>query len=149
MNTAPIIILRTLYDYCLENNFKHPHMIIAKELINGRYLTGKAFTVRDIKLEVYKYLGFTEQQADSKKRYRELVEARHIAMSLCAEFKQPNWTFSFIGEEIGNKDHSTVMHAVRVIRDYCDTEPKFKLKYEDIRELIIQKFNLKNGKEKK
>jgi len=49
----------------------------------------------------------------SKKRNKQLVYPRHIAMYLCRRLTDAS--FPQIGEQFGGRDHTTVMHATEKI----------------------------------
>lgn len=140
------IILRTLYNFCVNHNFKHPHMYVAREILNNEANSGKNL-LRKIKLDVYHYYGFSEEQAEMKNRKRERVEVRQVAMSLCNEFLGERISLSVIGEEIAGMDHSTVIHACKTVKKHNETEVFYKERFDAIRNYIIQKYNL-NGSEK-
>lgn len=59
--------------------------------------------------------GFTSRDLRGRKRNPELVRARQIAMYLCRELLGES--FPSLGRIFGGKDHSTVMHAVKKIRE--------------------------------
>ena len=60
------------------------------------------------------YSEFTIDDLCSANRSRDLVLARQIAMYLCRELTE--MSLPKIGQEFGNRDHTTVMHADRKIR---------------------------------
>lgn len=65
--------------------------------------------------ETANYFGFTIADLQSKSRTRTLVTARQIAMYLLRELTE--MSLPRIGAEFGGRDHTTVMHADRKIRD--------------------------------
>lgn len=65
--------------------------------------------------ETANYFGFTLGDLQSKSRTRTLVTARQIAMYLLRELTE--MSLPRIGAEFGGRDHTTVMHADRKIRD--------------------------------
>lgn len=66
-----------------------------------------------IKRIVSDYYGLTRQQLVSKSRTKNISNARHIAMYLCR--KHLDLPFTKIGDEFGNRDHSTVMSSCEKI----------------------------------
>ena len=56
----------------------------------------------------------------SRTRKREIVFARQLAMTLSKELT--NCSLEKIGLVIGNKDHATVLHAKKTIRNLSDTD---------------------------
>lgn len=65
--------------------------------------------------ETASYFGFSIAELQSKSRTRTLVNARQIAMYLLRELTE--MSLPRIGAEFGGRDHTTVMHADRKIRD--------------------------------
>ena len=61
------------------------------------------------------YFGLTIEDLQSASRTRLLVTARQIAMYLCRELT--DMSLPKIGEQFGGRDHTTVMHAERKIRE--------------------------------
>ena len=60
------------------------------------------------------YFGLTIEDLCSTSRSRVLVTARQIAMYLCRELTE--LSLPKIGQQFGGRDHTTVMHADRKIR---------------------------------
>ncbi len=65
--------------------------------------------------ETVAYFGITVDELCGRSRNHALVTARQIAMYLCRELTE--LSLPKIGEAFGGKDHSTVLHAVRKIRE--------------------------------
>ena len=144
--TASNIVLETLYKFCEEHNFKHPHMIIAKELV-AKGLEQSQCTIENIKLIVYSYFNFTIEQVERKTRKREIVQARQIAHFFAKETSdhfELGWSFADIGKEIGKKNHATVLHACKRVEGFCETERSYNMKIIAIRDII--RINLKPPK---
>lgn len=64
--------------------------------------------------ETANYFGITPDEICSTSRTQTLVRARQVAMYLCRELTE--LSLPKIGSEFGGKDHTTVMHAVKKIR---------------------------------
>lgn len=71
-------------------------------------------TVGMIMAQTAAYSEFSIDDLCSTNRSRDLVLARQIAMYLCRELTE--MSLPKIGQEFGNRDHTTVMHADRKIR---------------------------------
>ncbi len=70
-------------------------------------------TVDDILERVCQHYGISQQHVYSKSRKRELVQVRQVSMYLAQKFtKMPA---SRIGQLIGGRDHSTVLHSCQAI----------------------------------
>jgi chromosomal replication initiator protein len=59
----------------------------------------------------------------SQKRKRPIVQARAMAMALAKELTQ--LSYADIGREFGDRDHSTVMHSCKQVRDRMKTDTDF------------------------
>lgn len=70
----------------------------------------KIITIECIQKEVCKYYNISLTELLSKKRNKQLVYPRHIAMFLCR--KMTDASFPLIGDQFGGRDHTTVMHGV-------------------------------------
>lgn len=71
-------------------------------------------TIGLIMAQTAAYSEFTIDELCSTNRSRSLVLARQMAMYLCRELT--DMSLPKIGQEFGNRDHTTVMHAERKIR---------------------------------
>jgi hypothetical protein len=78
--------------------------------------------------------GVTAHSMRSKTRKREVVEARQIAMVLCMVFLKS--TLAATGQKFGGRDHSTVIHAKRVVQDMLDTDASYRVKYKRCYKMI-------------
>lgn len=54
-----------------------------------------------------------------------IARARHALMWLARETTM--WSAPEIGRRIGGRDHSTVLHSIRVARRLRDSDPRFRL----------------------
>ncbi len=59
----------------------------------------------------------------AKTRKREVVVARQVAMYFAKEYT--NLSLKAIGYHFGNRDHSTVIHAINTVGDMMDTDRRF------------------------
>ena len=76
---------------------------------------------------VAEHFNISSQDIRGSKRNSEIVQPRHIAMYLCRNMT--NLSLSSIGESLGKRDHSTIMHGIEKV----DNDMK---QYEDIRRTI-------------
>ena len=96
----------------------------------------KPVTITYIKRKVCDYFNVSTIDLCSKGRTRELTYARQIAMYLARELT--NVSLPKIGENFGDRDHSTVMHACDKIKTLLINDPETK----SIINLLIS--NIKN-----
>ncbi len=86
--------------------------------------------LQTIRRTVCDYLNVDETSLESKSRKREIVDARQISMYLAKEYTSKS--LSTIGQFIGKKDHSTVLHAYKSVRNMMDTNKKFRETIEEL-----------------
>jgi chromosomal replication initiator protein len=86
--------------------------IVLKDLIPDS--TGPEVTSGLIMAQTAAYFGLTLDDLCGASRSRVLVNARQIAMYLCRELT--DLSLPKIGQQFGGRDHTTVMHADRKIR---------------------------------
>lgn len=75
----------------------------------------KPLTTNRIIETVARHYGITVNEIKGKKRRKEIVNPRQVAMYLARELT--DLSFPKIGEEFGNKNHSTVIHAYEKIHE--------------------------------
>ena len=83
-----------------------------------------------IKKAVCKKYNIKITDIESKKRNREFSHPRQIAMYLCREML--DLSLPKIGESFGGRDHTTVLHAYRIIKNQIKIDPTLA---EDVRNL--------------
>ena len=66
----------------------------------------------------------------TKTRKREVVQARQLAMYFCKNYTK--YSLSYIGSQIGKKDHATVLYACKAVTDLIETDRNFKIQVEEI-----------------
>jgi chromosomal replication initiator protein len=86
--------------------------IVLKDLLPSE--TGPEITAAQIMAATAQYFGVTVDDLCGTSRSRVLVTARQIAMYLCRELT--DLSLPKIGQAFGGRDHTTVMHADRKIR---------------------------------
>ena len=87
--------------------------IVLKDLISDDDAT--EITASMVIGQTASYFGLTIDDLCGSSRSRVLVTARQIAMYLCRELT--DLSLPKIGQQFGGRDHTTVMHANRKIRE--------------------------------
>ncbi len=93
--------------------------------------TVQKITPRKILSQTAKEFSFKIRDLCGKSRQKELVNARHIAMYLLR--KDLNLPLMKIGELLGNRDHSTVIHAIEKINQEFTTNETIRHRVVKIR----------------
>ncbi len=98
---------------------------LAKQMID-KYVknNSREISIDFIQKIVCDYFGIPVDQIHSKTRKREIVQARQIAMYFAK--KMTKSSLAYIGLHCGNKDHATVLHACRTVKNLIDTDKKFR-----------------------
>ena len=84
------------------------------------------------------YFGVKTQDVCGKKKTKELVEPRQLAMYLITVIL-PEIPLASIGQFFGGRDHTTVIHARDKMQAQITESEGFKKKAEDIKNLIYNK----------
>ena len=84
----------------------------------------KPLTIKQIKSHVSDFFNVSESDLSSKTRTKEIAHARQVAMYLSRELT--SISLPKIGENFGNRDHTTVMHACDKIKKLLDTDTDTK-----------------------
>lgn len=79
----------------------------------------REITAEDICRIVYTFFNVSEEDFFSKKRSREIVQARQVSMYLCK--KHTNLSLKSIGEAL-MRDHATVVHAIKTVSNLLETD---------------------------
>ena len=91
----------------------------------------KELTIEDIVHATCEYYHVKNESIYASSRKRDIVLARQMAMYLTHKHL-PNLSLARIGQCIGSKDHSTVLHACRTIEDQIGVDKAVELAVEDI-----------------
>lgn len=81
------------------------------------------------------YLGEQKLSLKSKSRYRELVELRNI---FCFLARTMGYSLNTIGDSLGKRDHTTIIHNVSCFKNLIETSDPFRQKYITILTYIKQ-----------
>lgn len=94
-------------------------------------LQDKLVTIENIQKTVAEYYKVKVADLLSKRRSRSIARPRQMAMALAKELT--NHSLPEIGDHFGGRDHTTVIHACRKIKDLIHTENDFA---EDFKNLM-------------
>lgn len=90
----------------------------------------KKITIECIQKEVCKYYGLDISEMLSKKRNKQLVVPRQVAMFLCR--KLTDASLPLIGDQFGGRDHTTVMHSLDKVNREINEQPELALIIEQL-----------------
>ncbi len=96
--------------------------------------TPREITIENIQKTVCNYFDLPLDKLKSKSRKRETVQARQLAMYFSKMYTKSS--LAVIGNKCGNKDHATVLHACKTVKNLVDTDKQFKKYVEEIDKMI-------------
>ncbi|MDD6209685.1 MAG: chromosomal replication initiator protein DnaA [Bacteroidales bacterium] len=124
-------IVVSLMAHSLLNN-KEIDLDLAKKIVaqSVRIKEPALLSVEKIKEVVCRHFDLEEALIQSGKRTREVCQARQIAMFLSK--KLTDKSLAHIGTIIGKRDHATVLHACRTVRDQIEIDKSFRSTVDEI-----------------
>ncbi|MBX3724288.1 MAG: chromosomal replication initiator protein DnaA [Xanthomonadales bacterium] len=81
-------------------------------------------SIGNIQKTVADYYGLRQSDMTSERRQRSVVRPRQMAMALAKELTEHS--LPEIGDGFGGRDHTTVLHACRVMRKLVETDGKMR-----------------------
>ncbi|MEK7164488.1 MAG: chromosomal replication initiator protein DnaA, partial [Patescibacteria group bacterium] len=103
-----------------------PSLEVAKEVVSSITMSQKkgGITSRELLKTVSEYFDITLDELTGQSRRKELVVPRQITMFLMRE--ELDASYPTIGKELGDRDHTTAMHAYGKIKRDMDNEEKIR-----------------------
>lgn len=93
-------------------------------------------TAHTVKFVVAGATDITIEEMDSPIRPEYIAWPRQIAMYLCRELL--HMRLERIGQSFGGRDHGTVIHAIRRVKQRMETEPKIQSEIEALKAQITK-----------
>jgi len=116
-------------------NRKKITLELARQMINKFVKnTTREISIDYIQKVVCDYFDMQVDVLKSKTRKREIVQARQLAMYFAKQLTKSS--LASIGAQCGNKDHATVLHAVRTVNNLTETDKRFRLYVDDLRKKL-------------
>jgi chromosomal replication initiator protein len=97
-------------------------------------LQDKQVSIQNIQRVVGEYYKVKMGDFISKRRSRSVARPRQVAMSLAKELT--NYSLPEIGDAFGGRDHTTVLHACRKIKELCNTNPDMQQDLKNLQRLL-------------
>ena len=94
----------------------------------------KEITIKSIQDTVCLYFNLEQAAIQGKSRKSEISTARQIIMFLAKKYTE--FSFANIGKVVGKRDHATVLHACKTVKDQIDTNKVFRVKVQEIEEQL-------------
>ena len=105
-----------------------------KLLVKNSSKQKKAVSIKDVIKAVCEFYNVEEKTLYEKTRRKEVVKPRQIAMYILRQ--DFNTSYPYIGQKLGGRDHTTVIHACDKIKSAIKTESALEQEIEQIREVI-------------
>ncbi|TQD39329.1 chromosomal replication initiator protein DnaA [Haloflavibacter putidus] len=97
--------------------------------------TKKEISIDHIQKVVSDYFQMDVDTLQSKTRKRHIVQARQIAMFFAKKLTKAS--LASIGTQIGKRDHATVLHACKTVKNLTTTDKEFKRFVDDLDKKLI------------
>lgn len=101
-----------------------------KKLIKNNIKTKKSVSIADVVKIVAEYYNIPENFIYNKTRRKDVVKPRQIIMYLLREYF--DISYPTIGEKLGGRDHTTVIHSYEKIKKEVLVDPHLNKEVEDI-----------------
>jgi chromosomal replication initiator protein len=93
-------------------------------------LQERLVTIENIQKTVAEYFKIRVADLLSKRRSRSITRPRQVAMALAKELT--NHSLPEIGDAFGGRDHTTVLHACRVIKELRESQTRMNEDYQNL-----------------
>ena len=90
----------------------------------------RLITIENIQKEVAEYYKLRVSDLLSRRRTRTIARPRQMAMALSKELT--NHSLPEIGDSFGGRDHTTVLHACRKIKELRETNADIREDYKNL-----------------
>ena len=105
-----------------------------KELIKNTSKPKKNVSVKDVVRVTSEFYGIEESSIFEKGRKKEVIKPRQVIMYILRE--DFDISFPSIGDKVGNRDHSTVIHSYEKIKNDLKTDPELVQEISHIRSML-------------
>ena len=105
-----------------------------KELLKNTSKPKKNISIKDVIRVTSEFYGIEEIVIFEKGRKKEVIKPRQVIMYLLRE--DLDISFPSIGDKVGNRDHSTVIHSYEKIKNDLKTDPELVQEINQIRSML-------------
>ncbi|MEO0798979.1 MAG: chromosomal replication initiator protein DnaA [Pseudomonadota bacterium] len=105
---------------------------VIRDLMHG--MEPRRIRIEEILKVVSRHFGVSRGDILSQRRHRSVVWPRQIGMYLAKQMTARS--LPEIGRRFGNRDHTTVLHAIRKIDDQLSKSPRLKEEIDDLKRLL-------------
>jgi chromosomal replication initiator protein len=105
-----------------------------KDLIKNTAKPKKNVSTKEIIKTISDFYGIEESQIYEKGRKKEIIKPRQVIMYILRE--DFDISFPSIGEKVGNRDHSTVIHSYEKVKNDIKTDAELAEEINQIRSML-------------
>ncbi|MBZ0209639.1 MAG: chromosomal replication initiator protein DnaA [Hyphomicrobium sp.] len=105
---------------------------VIRDLVQG--LEPRRIKIEDILRIISRHFGVSKGDLLSQRRHRSVVWPRQVGMYLAKQLTARS--LPEIGRRFGNRDHTTVLHAIRKIEGELSGNPRLKEELEELKRLL-------------
>ncbi len=110
------------------------NLIEAKNLVKNNLKPQKSVSIKDVLRIVSEFYNVEEKSLHEKTRRKEVVKPRQVVMYLLRE--DFNTSYPYIGQKLGGRDHTTVIHAYEKIKNDIKVDQLLNQDVNKIREIL-------------
>ncbi|MDO8493304.1 MAG: chromosomal replication initiator protein DnaA [bacterium] len=105
-----------------------------KQLVKNSSKQRKTVSIKDVLKAVCDFYNIDEKSLYEKTRRKEVVKPRQIAMYILRQ--DFNTSYPYIGQKLGGRDHTTVIHACEKIKAALKNSPALEQEIDHIKSVI-------------
>ena len=106
-----------------------------KSLIRNNIKSKKSVSINEIVRSICEYYQIEESLVYSKTRRKDVVYPRQVIMYILRE--EYDISYPSIGDKLGGRDHTTVIHSYEKIKNELKTNPHLGKEIEDLRSMLV------------
>jgi len=95
-------------------------------------------TGREISALVAEEFGLTFMDLTKQTRTRRISRPRQAAMYVVRKLR-PDMSYPMIGRLFGGRDHTTIIHGIRVVQERIESDPAYRAKIGRVFERVAQR----------
>lgn len=105
-----------------------------KDLIKNNLKPKKTSSIKDVVKTIAEFYGITENEIYEKTRKKAVVKPRQVIMYILRE--DFDVSYPTIGEKLGGKDHTTVMHSYEKVKEDLKTDSSLIREISQLRSML-------------
>ena len=127
-------VINSLMAYSVVYNCDIDMELVRKVMPRFVVASDREITIDDVKQCVCEHFNVKLSQMDSRTRTQQIAYARQVAMYLSSELTDQSHVQ--IGLHIGKRDHATVIHAIKQIKNVIDVDGTARQDIEELKSIL-------------